>query len=97
MFPVSSRQPDGQREGTTLVVAAKDEGGFRRVMREQGNALNRESLKSLRRSSTSRYSQRNTFAESAVHTANTAASAATSPKCARHGSPFQIPSSSDTA
>ena len=43
------------------------------------------------------YSQRNTLAERAVHTANTATSAATSPRCARHGSPFQIPSSSETA
>jgi hypothetical protein len=43
------------------------------------------------------YSQRNTFAESAVHTINTPASAATSPTCAHHASPFQIPSSSDTA
>jgi hypothetical protein len=42
------------------------------------------------------YSQRNTFAESAVHTTNTTASAATSPTCAHHASPFQIPSSSDT-
>jgi hypothetical protein len=43
------------------------------------------------------YSQRNTFAESAVQTTNTTASAATSPMCANHGSPFHIPSISDTA
>src|SRR5450755_4118937 len=43
------------------------------------------------------YSQRNTLAESAVHTINATASAATSRACAHHASPFQIPSSSDTA
>ncbi len=41
--------------------------------------------------------QRNTFAESAVHTRHTAASAATSPMCADHASPFQMPWSSETA
>jgi hypothetical protein len=43
------------------------------------------------------YSQRKTFAESAVQTANTTASAATSPTWADHASPFQIPWSSGTA
>src|ERR1022692_4384168 len=43
------------------------------------------------------YSQRNTFAESAVQTANTTTRAATSPRWADHASPFQIPWSSDTA
>ena len=43
------------------------------------------------------YSQRKTFAESAVQTRNTRASAATSPKCADHGSPCQIPASRETA
>jgi hypothetical protein len=43
------------------------------------------------------YSQRNTFAESAVQTAKTTASAATSPTCADHVSPFQIPWSRGTA
>ena len=43
------------------------------------------------------YSQRNTFAESAVHTINATASAVRSRVCAHHASPFQIPSSSDTA
>jgi hypothetical protein len=42
------------------------------------------------------YSHRNTFAESAVQTTKTKASAATSPTCADHASPLQIPSSSDT-
>src|SRR5450755_990420 len=37
------------------------------------------------------HSQRNTFAESAVQIANTTANAATSPMCADHASPFQIP------
>ena len=37
------------------------------------------------------YSQRNTFADSAVQTKKTAASATTSPMCADHASPFQIP------
>src|SRR5580658_2489818 len=44
-----------------------------------------------------RYSQRKTFAESTVQTRNTRASAATSPKCADHGSPCQIPPSRETA
>src|SRR5580704_1269024 len=43
------------------------------------------------------YSQRNTFAESAVNTANTTASAAKSPRCAAHASPFHMPASNDTA
>ena len=43
------------------------------------------------------YSQRNTFAESAVQIANTTTSAATSPMCADHASPFKIPSRSETA
>jgi len=43
------------------------------------------------------YSQRNTFVESAVQTRNTTINAATSPTCANHASPLQIPSSSDTA
>jgi hypothetical protein len=43
------------------------------------------------------YSQRNTFDESAVQIANTATSAATSPLCADHASPFQILWSRDTA
>ena len=43
------------------------------------------------------YSQRNTFAETAVHTINATASAVRSRACADHASPFQIPSSSDTA
>ncbi len=43
------------------------------------------------------YSQRNTFAESAVQTANTTTRAATSPMCADHASPFQMPWSSATA
>jgi len=43
------------------------------------------------------YSHRNTFAESAVHTMNVTASAVRSRACAHHASPFQIPSSSDTA
>jgi hypothetical protein len=42
------------------------------------------------------YSQRNTFADSAVHTINTPASAAKSPRCADQVSPFQMPASSDT-
>src|ERR1700733_8081242 len=42
------------------------------------------------------YSQRNTFADSAVHTTNTADSAARSARCADHRSPLHIPSSSDT-
>src|ERR1700722_15808888 len=42
------------------------------------------------------YSHRNTFAERAVQTTKTKASAATSPTCADHASPLQIPSSSDT-
>jgi hypothetical protein len=46
---------------------------------------------------TAGYSQRNTLAESAVQTTKTAASAATSPTCADHGSPFQIPWSRGTA
>ena len=37
------------------------------------------------------YSQRNTFADSAVQKKKNAASAATSPTCADHASPFQIP------
>src|ERR1700680_37203 len=41
-------------------------------------------------------SRRNTFAESAVQTTSTTASAATSPIRADHASPFQIPASSDT-
>ena len=44
-----------------------------------------------------RYSQRKTFAESAVQTRKTRASAATSLKNADHGSPFQIPPSRETA
>ncbi len=43
------------------------------------------------------YSQRNTFAERAVHTANDTVSATKSDAWARHGLPFQMPSSSDTA
>ena len=43
------------------------------------------------------YSHRNTFAESAVQTANTTTSAARSPMCADHASPFKIPLRSDTA
>jgi hypothetical protein len=43
------------------------------------------------------YSQRNTFAERAVQMTNTTASAATSPMCGHHASPFHIPSMSDTA
>ena len=43
------------------------------------------------------YSQRNTFAESAVQIAKTTTSAATSPMCVDHASPFRIPSRSDTA
>jgi hypothetical protein len=43
------------------------------------------------------YSQRKTLAESAVQTKNTRASAATSPKCADHRSPCQIPPSRETA
>jgi hypothetical protein len=43
------------------------------------------------------HSQRKTFADKAVHTTNVTTSAATSNPCADHGSPFQIPSSSDTA
>src|SRR5262245_46334937 len=42
------------------------------------------------------HSQRNTFAEIAMQTTNTATSAATSPTCADHGSLFRIPVSSDT-
>ena len=42
------------------------------------------------------YSHRNTRADRATHAAKTSASAARSPTCADHGSPFQIPSSSDT-
>jgi hypothetical protein len=43
------------------------------------------------------HSQRNTFADSAVNTTITNVSAATSPACAAHPSPFQIPLNSDTA
>ena len=43
------------------------------------------------------HSHRKTFADSAVNTTITNASAATSPACADHASPFQIPLSSDTA
>ena len=43
------------------------------------------------------YSQRNTFAERAVQAKKTKANAATSPMCADHASPLQIPSRSDTA
>ena len=43
------------------------------------------------------YSQRNTFAETAVQIANTTTSATMSPMCADHASPFRIPSRSDTA
>jgi len=43
------------------------------------------------------YSQRNIFAESAEQIANTKTSAATSPRCADQASPFQIPSSRNTA
>ena len=43
------------------------------------------------------YSQRNTFAETAAHTTNTTPRAATSPMCADHASPFQIPWRSGTA
>lgn len=43
------------------------------------------------------YSQRNTFAESAVQTTNTTTSPATSPLCADHASPLQIPCSKETA
>ena len=45
----------------------------------------------------SNYSQRKTFAESAVQTRHTTASAAMSLMCADHASPIQIPCSSDTA
>jgi hypothetical protein len=44
-----------------------------------------------------RYSQRKTFAESAVQTANTTVNATISPRCADHASPFKIPSSRETA
>jgi hypothetical protein len=43
------------------------------------------------------YSQRNTFAESAVHTMNPRTRATMSRACVHHASPFQIPSSSETA
>ena len=43
------------------------------------------------------YSQRNTLAESAVQITNTRMRPATSPACASHDSPFQIPSRSETA
>ena len=43
------------------------------------------------------YSQRNTFADIAVQMTNVSVSAATSVPCASHDSPFQIPSSNDTA
>ena len=43
------------------------------------------------------YSQRNTFAESAVQMTKTTARAATSPTCADHVSPIQIPWRSATA
>ena len=43
------------------------------------------------------HSQRKTLAESAVKTPKIIASAATSPRCADHGSPIQIPWSSETA
>jgi hypothetical protein len=43
------------------------------------------------------YSQRNTFAESAVQATNTRTRAAMSPTWTDHASPFQIPWSSDTA
>ena len=43
------------------------------------------------------HSHRKTFADSAVNTAIIKTSAATSPPCADHPSPFQIPLSSDTA
>ena len=43
------------------------------------------------------YSHRNTLAERTVQITNTKTNAATSPACADHRSPFQIPSSSETA
>lgn len=43
------------------------------------------------------YSQRNTFDDSAVQTRKTAISAATSAIWVDHGSPFAMPSRSDTA
>lgn len=43
------------------------------------------------------YSQRKTFAESAVQTTNTRTNAAMSPTCADQASPSQIPRSRDTA
>jgi hypothetical protein len=46
---------------------------------------------------TARYSQRNTFPESAVQITNTRTSATMSPVCADHASPFKTPWSSDTA
>src|SRR5262245_56068407 len=43
------------------------------------------------------YSHRKTLADIAVQTTNVSTSAATSARCANHDSPFQIPSSSETA
>jgi hypothetical protein len=43
------------------------------------------------------YSQRKTFAESAIQTTNATDNATISPMCANHESPFQIPSSNETA
>jgi hypothetical protein len=59
-----------------------------RYVRITGAQFARDRTKSPRNPG---YSQRNTFAESAVQTKKTTASAATSPACADHVSPFQIP------
>ncbi len=55
--------------------------------------LSRDALPALWYSEAARYSQRKTFAESAVQTTNTTVSAMISPTCADHASPLQIPSS----
>jgi|SRR5580692_1592392 hypothetical protein len=69
-------------------------GGCRLSSLTRADVPRLEALELLRRQD---YSQRNTFAERAMHTANAIAKAAKSPTCANQGSPTHMPSRSDTA
>ena len=76
---------------STRAAVTRRSAGERRLSRRIGSSQGRPGGRLVI------YSQRKTFAESAMQTTKTTASAATSPRCADHASPFQMPCSSDTA
>ena len=92
---VSRARPRARGPGAEGELAVRGSGRSCRSPEGPGHVLDR--TLTARPAGPQLYSQRNTFADIAVQTTNVSTSAATSVPCASHDSPFQIPSSSDTA